>query len=217
MPSSAFPILTPDTPLAFLDRTTGLQFEASFYLYIGTLSAYSWELLSSIPEEFRIVRDSGLGLPLAAYFFSRIATLAFIVTSTVFQVTSVGNCQALQVALGWCLAAAIPSTASLFFFRIAAIFNGNKPIVGFFFLAWLATLGSLILVPFAIHGDHIGSTSRRINTSVKPFAGAGIVANACTDTLVFFALSWRLAVNAHSSGLSGRSHLHSRQGAPETV
>ncbi|KAJ6620414.1 hypothetical protein B0H10DRAFT_1791708 [Mycena sp. CBHHK59/15] len=203
--NSTFPILTPDTPLAFLDRTTGLQFEASCYLYIATLSAYIWELLTSVPEEVKIVRNSRFGLPIFAYFLSRVGTLVFIVTSTIFQVAPVGNCQYLQVALGWCFAVAVPATASLFFFRIAAVFHANKPVVIFFMLAWLATLGSSIIVPFSLEGKHIAATARCINASVKPFAAAGTVANACTDTLVFLALSWRLTYNTPAHGLVGRS------------
>ncbi|KAJ7434706.1 hypothetical protein FB451DRAFT_1063145 [Mycena latifolia] len=200
-----FPILTPDTPLAFLDRSTGLEFEASGYLYIATLSAYIWDLLSSIPEEIKIFRVSNLSLPLVAYFLSRVATLGFIVTATIFQVAPVGNCPSLTLAIGWCFAAAVPATASLFFFRIAAVFNANKPVVLFFLVAWIATLGSSLLVPFAVFGGHIASTPRCINTAVKPFGAAGTIANACTDTLVFVALSWRLTFNGTSPGLSGRS------------
>ncbi|KAJ6507466.1 hypothetical protein DFH09DRAFT_1375008 [Mycena vulgaris] len=214
--NSTFPILTPDTPLAFLDRTTGLLYEASSYLYIASLSAYSWDLLSSIPEEVKIIRDAKFALPICVYFLSRIATFGFLLASTVFQVANVGNCQAVQVALGCCFAVAVPATASLFVFRIAAVFNANKPIVLFFIIAWLVTLGASILVPFAITGAHIASTSRCISVEVKPFAAAGTIANAVTDTLIFIALSWRLTLNGMSPGLSGRSRSFIRgQGLPK--
>ncbi|KAJ6600445.1 hypothetical protein DFH09DRAFT_1128280 [Mycena vulgaris] len=198
---STFPIVTPDTPLAFLDHRTGLLFEASSYLYIATLSAYIWELFSSVPEEVKIIRDTRLSLPIFAYFLSRIGTLGFLLTSTIFQVANVEDCEAVQVAMGWCFAVAVPASASLFFFRIAAVFNTNKPLVLFFLLAWIATLAGSI----AIQGEHIASTSRCINTAVKPFAAAGTIANAITDTLIFVALSWRLSLNGMSPGLSARS------------
>ncbi|KAJ6456251.1 hypothetical protein DFH09DRAFT_1013831 [Mycena vulgaris] len=202
---STFPIVTPDTPLAFLDHRTGLLFEASSYLYIATLSAYIWELFSSVPEEVKIIRDTRLSLPIFAYFLSRIGTLGFLLTSTIFQVANVEDCEAVQVAMGWCFAVAVPASASLFFFRIAAVFNTNKPLVLFFLLAWIATLAGSIAVPFAIQGEHIASTSRCINTAVKSFVAAGTIANAITDTLIFVALSWRLSLNGMSPGLSARS------------
>lgn len=156
---------------------------------------------------------------------NRMTTFAFIATAMLFQgayssrfemvfslelirlspVAPIGNCQNLQTAMGWCFAAAVPLTSALFLFRIAAVFSGNKPVVIFFVLTWLATVGCSILTPFAIGGDHIAWTTRCINTTLKPIVLAGTVANACNDTLVFLALSWRLSFNSTAPGFAGRS------------
>ncbi|KAJ6512335.1 hypothetical protein DFH09DRAFT_1288326 [Mycena vulgaris] len=84
---STFPIVTPDTPLAFLDRRTGLLFVASSYLYIATLSAYIWELFSSVPEEVKIIRDTRLSLPIFAYFLSRVQFVSTVHASHMCDVT----------------------------------------------------------------------------------------------------------------------------------
>ncbi|KAJ7145635.1 hypothetical protein C8R44DRAFT_836822, partial [Mycena epipterygia] len=205
MSNSTFPILTPETPLAFLPQSTGLQLQASGYLYIATVSAFIWDALTALPEDVKILRAAKFSLPILAYWLSRMTTFAFLAMAMLFQVAPIGNCQNLQTAMGWCFAAAVPITSSLFLFRIAAVFRANRPVVIFFVIAWLATVGCSILTPFAIGGAHIASTSRCINTTLKPIVLAGTIANACNDTLVFIALSWRLSYNSTASGFAGRS------------
>jgi hypothetical protein len=106
----------------------------------------------------------------------------------------------LQVALGCCFAVAVPSTASLFFLRVRAIFHKTPVIVGLFFALWVATLATSIMVPFGIEGTHIGTTQYCINASVKGYAGAGTVTNMVHGTLVFLAISFKLlSMNEQSS------------------
>ena len=142
----------------------------------------------------------------------RIVSLAYIVTSTVFQSSSnplvilfwvnhftvggVGNCQALQIALGVCFAIAVPVTSLLFLFRIRAVFNDMKFVFWIFVFLWASVLAGCITVPFAISGTNIGPTSHCINSDVEPFSSAGIIISAVNDTLVLFAISLRLVFNA---------------------
>lgn len=114
----------------------------------------------------------------------------------VYIVGSVGDCQALQVALGVCFAIAVPATSLLFFFRVRAVFNDNKMIVGLFAFLWLSVLAGCITVPFAINGEHIGPTAHCVNSGVKPFSSAGIVISAVNDTLVLVSISLRILYNA---------------------
>jgi hypothetical protein len=59
-------------------------------------------------------------------------------------------------------------------------------------MLWLGIAAGSITVPFAITGSHIGPTDHCINTGVKPFSSTGIVILAVNDTLIFFAISWKL-------------------------
>lgn len=103
-----------------------------------------------------------------------------------------GNCQALQVALGSCFAAAVPLTSLLFLFRVRAIFHHHKWVVAVLSFMWLGTAAGSITVPFAITGQHIGPTDHCINTAVKNFSSSGIVITAVNDTILFFCISWKL-------------------------
>jgi hypothetical protein len=102
----------------------------------------------------------------------------------------------MDVALGWCFVAAVPSTGFLFFLRIRAIFHQTKGIVAMFLVFWLITLGASIMVPFGVEGTHVGApeyTSRYcISQHLKPYAGAGTIANMANGTLVFLAISSKL-------------------------
>ncbi|KAF8636084.1 hypothetical protein AX17_003790 [Amanita inopinata Kibby_2008] len=154
--------------------------------------AFIWDILTHIPEDFRLLFRHRISLPTLVYFFSRILSLAYVTTSTIFQTSKVGSCQALQVALGWCFCLAVSSTSFLFFLRIRAIFERKPVVVAFFFVMWLAVLGGTMTVPFAIRGDHIGDTKYCINTLVKPFSSAGIIVSSVNDALVLIAVSWRI-------------------------
>jgi hypothetical protein len=121
-------------------------------------------------------------------------------SSVRYAVAPVPNCQALQVALGWCFVVAVPSTSFLFFLRVRAIFFKRRIIVGFFALLWLITLATSFMVPFGLTGTHIATTQYCINFSVKPYVGAGTIANMTHGTLVFLAISWKLlSLNEESS------------------
>lgn len=113
-----------------------------------------------------------------------------------FTVGAVGNCQALQIALGICFTIAVPVTSFLFFLRIKAIFSGQNIVIGIFAFLWTSVLACCLLVPFAIHGAHIGNTDHCINTLVKPFSSAGIIASTVHDTCVLVAISARILYNS---------------------
>ncbi|EIM79593.1 uncharacterized protein STEHIDRAFT_19373, partial [Stereum hirsutum FP-91666 SS1] len=206
----------PFTPLAFLPPTLASQLEASRYLYVATLAAFIWDMAMAMPDEYRMLVSGRFGLPIVAYVVSRIASVAYVGTSTAFQVSSVASCEGLQIALGCCFAVATPATSLLFFFRVRAVFLNNKIVTSFFAFMWIAVVAGSITVPFAISGAHIGTTDRCINTVVKPYSSAGLVINGCSDTLVFLAISWRLVTSSLANDpIKARVHqFYSGDGLP---
>ncbi|EJC99632.1 uncharacterized protein FOMMEDRAFT_112698 [Fomitiporia mediterranea MF3/22] len=191
---SALP--NPETPLAFLPPNIASQLEVSRYIYVASLGAFIWDILSNVPSDYKLLFKHRISLPTVVYFFSRITAFAYVVTSTVFQIGSVGDCQALQVALAVCFVLAVSSTSLLFFFRIRAIFNDEKLVVALFGFLWLCVFAGCMTVPFAIQGTHIGPTVFCVNSNVKPYSSAGIVISAVNDTLVLIAISLRILYNA---------------------
>ncbi|EJD00308.1 uncharacterized protein FOMMEDRAFT_91359 [Fomitiporia mediterranea MF3/22] len=193
---SALP--NPETPLAFLPPDLASQLEVSRYIYVASLGAFIWDILSNVPSDYQLLFKHRIGIPTAVYFFSRITAFAYVVTNTVFQIGSVGNCQILQVTLAVCFTLAVSSTSLLFFFRIRAIFNQEKIVVVLFGFLWLCVFAGCMTVPFAIAGTHIGPTVFCINSAVKPYSSAGIIISAVNDTLVLIAISLRILYNSAS-------------------
>ncbi|KAF8893057.1 hypothetical protein BD779DRAFT_1798427 [Infundibulicybe gibba] len=192
------PLPNPETPLAFLPKSTAYQYEVSRHVYLATIGAFIWDILTHLPEEWKLLFSYKITLPTVVYFISRIASLAFITTSTVFQISTVHSCHDLQVAIGWCLCLAISSTSFLFFLRARAIFDRRTLPVAVFFTSWLGVFGSTLIVPFAIDGEHIGTTQYCINTAVKPFSSAAIAISSINDALVLVAVSWRITISMTS-------------------
>ncbi|KAF8523375.1 hypothetical protein BU17DRAFT_43933 [Hysterangium stoloniferum] len=196
----------PETPLAFLPPTLASQFEVSRYLLVATCGMFSWDLLTNLRNDYKLLTQHRISAPTLVYFLSRYVSFSYIICSTAFQIGPVGNCQTLQIAVGWTFAMGVGSTALLFLFRVLAIFNNDVWITIFFTFMWLATLGGSMTVPFAITGAHIGPTDHCINTGVKPFSSVGIIVSTVNDTLVFIFISIRLLqTTSYQHSLSGRA------------
>jgi hypothetical protein len=184
----------PNTPLAFLPPEVADQFQVSAYVMVAGLSAFVWDWLMSIPDEYKLLRKSRSPMIHGVYFLSRLGTLSFCVTATIFQSQNVANCQMMLYAIASSFMLAISATSFLFYVRVRAIWHNAKAITVFFGLLWLGTVGTSGLVIFAISGAHIGTTQRCINTAVRPYVSTAIVLNAINDTLIFIAISTRLVV-----------------------
>jgi hypothetical protein len=131
--------------------------------------------------------------------------LSFFVSTRLtshLAVAPVGSCDAFMIAIGCCWAVATPSTSLLFFFRIQAMFSGQRVIIILSAILWLATFGGSITLPFALIGGHIGGTDQCMSTSIKYFSSAAIIAGDCYNTLVFIAISRNIIMR--STTVNGR-------------
>jgi len=126
------------------------------------------------------------------YFLSRVFTFAYILTSFVFQVGSVQNCAALQLALGICLILSQSTTAMLFLLRAFAVWQSNKLVHVVFILLWLGLIGADVTVPLGIRGAHIGPTMQCINTVVPANTEWVAIMALINDTVVFCAVNYRI-------------------------
>lgn len=143
--------------------------------------------------------------------FCRFCTLLYLIVTTIsegkyynavrapterklimFAVSNIKNCNEILVAVGCTMVATSATTSLLFFIRVRAIFTGQRFVVGFFFVLWLANLGSAIAVPFLISDVHIGPTERCTGSSVNPWTAATLVITGINDTLVMMTVSYVL-------------------------
>jgi hypothetical protein len=86
----------------------------------------------------------------------------------------------------------ISSAAALFFLRVRAVYYNSKIITIFFGVLWLSLFGLCFLLPLNASAGQIGTTQMCIITRITPYVSIPILMHAAFDTLVFFAISFRI-------------------------
>ncbi|KAE9391430.1 hypothetical protein BT96DRAFT_925307 [Gymnopus androsaceus JB14] len=185
----------PNTPLAFLAPDLANQFEVSRYLYAITLGAYMWDIAVNLSSDYKLLFKHRIRFPTIAYYASRVFTLAYIITSFVFQVGSVSNCNALQISLGICNTLAQSSTAMLFLLRALAVWKNNEYVRGMLCFAWLGLFGCVMVTPIGIRGAHIGTTMQCINVVAQVWEEAGPISAVIFDSIIFSSIAYRILTN----------------------
>ncbi|KIM88405.1 hypothetical protein PILCRDRAFT_255956 [Piloderma croceum F 1598] len=184
-------ILNPYTPLAFMPPDVAEQYQVVCYVYVATFAAYAWDWLMSIPEEYAAVRKVGFKAPNIAYFLSRFGTFGSVLSTTI-RIAPIDNCNALKYVEGVFAEIAIPSTSLLFFFRVRAIYNNSRVVTAVFGFIWIALAGLSILVMLGITKDRIPYTRLCTAGLAHPTTAIPIILSAANDTLIFFAISYRM-------------------------
>ncbi|KAJ6454664.1 hypothetical protein C8R45DRAFT_915166 [Mycena sanguinolenta] len=183
------------TPLAFLPPTLASQFEVSRYLYAATLGAYIWDIGLNIGNDYALLFTHRVHFPTIVYFLSRVVTFAFILTSFIFQVAPVENCDALALSWAICAVLSQTTTAMLFFIRVTAVWHPSKIAYAVFFILWLAVPSASITAPLGVRSAHIGPTMQCITTSVPANIEVAAIIPLVNDTAIFLAITYRILEN----------------------
>ncbi|KAJ6454666.1 hypothetical protein C8R45DRAFT_1222782 [Mycena sanguinolenta] len=183
------------TPLAFLPPTLASQFEVSRYLYAATLGAYIWDIGLNLGTDYALLFKHRIHFPTVVYFLSRAVTFAFILTSFVYEVAPVENCEAL--ALGWAICAVLSQTftAMLFYLRVTAVWHDSKIVYVVFFILLMGVPAASITAPLGVRSAHIGPTMQCITTSVPGNIEAAVIIPLVNDTAIFLAITYRILDN----------------------
>ncbi|KAJ7661575.1 hypothetical protein DFH06DRAFT_1043523 [Mycena polygramma] len=187
----------PLTPLAFFPPDIAVQVQIGSYILVGTMGAVVWDILCNIQNDYKLIFKYRVGFATYLYFFSRLWSLVYILSSTLFETYPLGGCAAMERFLGFCFIFAVPTTSGLFFLRARAIYNRNPYFVAFISILWLSVLATSALIPSAITAGTIGPTKYCLNVSAHPYAGAVGVAPLVHDTFISLAISWRLFQNSY--------------------
>ncbi|KAF4618686.1 hypothetical protein D9613_009933 [Agrocybe pediades] len=205
----------PQTPMAFFPPDLAWQITIALYSLVGASSVIIWDILTNLHTDIRMLKHSKANLSLAVYFVSRFSTLFYLLGETILQSqVTIHPClndeltpfDTLAAPLSHCenihhlqalYPIAIPSTALLFFFRVRAMYEGNRLVVGFFSFMWFAVLAGSITPTIGVNATRIGSTNYCVNLGLAPYVSAACIVPFINDTLTFLATSWKLWQNAH--------------------
>ncbi|KAF9567217.1 hypothetical protein CPC08DRAFT_758507 [Agrocybe pediades] len=186
------PLPNPLTPLAFFPPGSAFEIMITSHVAVASLAIMIWDVLHTIGSDYVLLIRHKVRLPTVIYFFSRIATLGFLATSSIFITAPVGNCGSWQQAVDLFTIIAVSATSFLFFFRVQALYRTNKLVIAFFFLLWLGVCCTGVLSIVGVSATQIGPTQYCVNTALPKNAYLLGVALLIYDTLTFFAISWRL-------------------------
>ncbi|KAJ6486612.1 hypothetical protein C8R45DRAFT_930249 [Mycena sanguinolenta] len=167
----------PFTPLAFLPPALASQFEVSRYFTAATLGAYVWDIGLNLGNDYALLFKHNVRFPTIGIH------IIFIITTFVFQVAPVGNCNALALGFGICV---------VLMQSITAVWHSNRIVYAVFSILWLAVLGAAIVDPVVIRGRHLGPSSYCIDTVIPPSTETTVIMPLINDTAIFLAITYRI-------------------------
>lgn len=160
----------PTTNLAFLLPKDAHDVEIGRYIIVGTLGALIWDILGNAAWDIKLVSHSRIRLPIFCYFISRICSFGQILSSVIYETAPVGQCHIWLRATAILYGLSIGSTTFLFFLRLSALFMQDRCITAFFFIMWMAVLGTNLSTVGAVSSINIGPTNFCVQSSVKEYA-----------------------------------------------
>ncbi|KAJ3506387.1 hypothetical protein NLJ89_g6892 [Agrocybe chaxingu] len=194
---SAPQLPNPNTPMAYLPPELAYQVTIAIYILVGSLGVMVWDILDNLRGDYWLLFNFPVRAPTIAYFVSRLASLGYALSSTIFETAKTGNCRSFQKGLDWLYPISVPATSLLFFFRVRAVFDRDRRVVGFFAFMWLAVLAGCLTVTQGVEGAEIGDTRFCVNASLESYVAAAAIIPLVNDTLIFLAITWRLMQNAN--------------------
>ncbi|KAF9241319.1 hypothetical protein BU15DRAFT_73445 [Melanogaster broomeanus] len=139
-------ILNPDIYLNYLQPASAGEYEAARNVYLATLGALLWDVLSSLPEDWRLIRTSKPTPVLFAYFSARICAVVVALLSVLVKTGPITHCGvlALNVRVFWVVATT--SSSYLILKRVHAVFHQERIVCRIFTFFWLAAFGASLVV-----------------------------------------------------------------------
>ncbi|KZP23539.1 hypothetical protein FIBSPDRAFT_1042960 [Athelia psychrophila] len=164
---------------------------------------YAYDWLLSISEEVAIVSQSSLTWSIAIYFLSRASQLVYLLLAMALTQPLLNwvNCTAFVAGLTTSSSVAIASTSFLFFLRVRAVYLRSRTITILFGALWVVTssvrIGFSALVVRDI--ERVPYIPYCTNTPIK-YNTIPATMIFVYDTMIFLAISYRLAANAVAAG-----------------
>ncbi|KAJ7687161.1 hypothetical protein B0H17DRAFT_1013187 [Mycena rosella] len=171
------------------------QVEVSACVFAGCTGVFIWDILNNLRSDYALFFKHSFRVASLAYVVSRIGSLMYILGFTIFASYPLQACNTAYVAFSAFYPIGVSASAFLFFFRVRAIYGGDRLVTAIFGFLWLAVLGSSLTIPFGGGtAVKLEDPSECILTRVDVFmyVGASGIILTVHDTLVFFAISYRL-------------------------
>ncbi|KZP18470.1 hypothetical protein FIBSPDRAFT_956257 [Athelia psychrophila] len=175
------------------NSATLLEFQVMHYVFVACFTMCTWDWILSISEELCMLRATS-GRPwmsnglIAVYMTLRVSVLGWLATNFVngilFPVSN-ANDQASMVF--HCIT--VPAASWLFYIRLSAVYLHDKRATTVFGILWAAVFGVFIFEAVSRRAEFLVThTFAPEKLTALPY-----IINAVYDTLVYLAMSWKLA------------------------
>ncbi|KZP14265.1 hypothetical protein FIBSPDRAFT_1048909 [Athelia psychrophila] len=164
---------------------------------ISVVYAYDW--LLSISEEVVIVSQSSLTLSITIYFLSRASQFIYLLLAMVYTkpLANWVNCTAFDAGLVTSSSVASASTSFLFYLRVRGVYLQSRTITILFGALWVVTTSvGICFTALEVRGAKRVLYSAHCTNATVEYNSIPITMAFVHDTMVFLAISYRLAADA---------------------
>ncbi|KAF9449867.1 hypothetical protein P691DRAFT_702467 [Macrolepiota fuliginosa MF-IS2] len=186
-------ILNPGTLLNYLPPDEATQFEVVRNVYIAVLGATTADILSHIPEDIAIIRRRRGLITSACFALTRIFVATYVALWVAVFTRPVPDCHGITIVMDILCILTMATTSFLFLRRVQAVYASNRTVYWTFALLWAgSSVAAVLLVPGA-ESEHLQGTGYCLVYLVRSYVAIASFMPAVFDTLVFFAISYKLA------------------------
>ncbi|KAJ6533973.1 hypothetical protein DFH09DRAFT_122718 [Mycena vulgaris] len=175
------------------------EIQVSTYVVVGCTAVLIWDALINLRNDYMLLFKRRFHVASGAYVLSRVASLVYALGFTIFATYPLPACNTAFVAFSTFYSLTISASAFLFLIRVRAVYDGDRLITAIFGFLWLAVLGSSITIPFGGSAFGLGDPPECLVGQIEGYVGSAGIIQTVYDTLIFFAISYRLVSNSRRS------------------
>ncbi|KAI6100593.1 hypothetical protein F5141DRAFT_306650 [Pisolithus sp. B1] len=198
---SSPPILNPNVYLNYLLPSIASEYELDRNVNLATLGALIWDILSSISNDYRLIRVGKPSVVSFAYIMTRPASVVTVLLAVLLLTGPVSHCGAVSLGIVAFQVTSFAAASYLFLKRVHAVYFANKVVQHTFSFLWLVSVGtSCAAFAGADHNSlEIADTKHCIRHQGWYALSIAFINPVLFDTLVYFAITYKILVT-HTGG-----------------
>ncbi|KAI5999801.1 hypothetical protein F5J12DRAFT_846744 [Pisolithus orientalis] len=195
-------ILNPVVYLNYLSPDDASTYEFSRNLNLATLAVLLWDILSSVPDDYKLMQTGRVSIILFTYFLARLSALGLDVIAVLQKTGPVSNCTLSAMLLMAFQVVSSAAAAYLFLKRVHAVYFGNKVVRHFFSFLWIVGVGtSCATFQDAMDDQHeIADTKHCIRYQSQTPVSVAFMGPVLFDTLVYLAIAYKILTSYRMLG-----------------
>ncbi|KAG6330118.1 hypothetical protein ID866_8970 [Astraeus odoratus] len=190
----SFPIVNPNVYLNYLTPSVANDYELVRDFNLVTFGALVWDILSSLPEDYRLIRTRKFSVTLFAYFVTRPINLIKTVFITLQYTSPITDCGLIATLISAFQVISSATASYLFLKRVHTVYYMNRIVKLVFSFLWLVGVGTSCAVFSGAIRDHveIADTKHCIRVKGSSALSVAFIDPIFFDTLVYIAITWRI-------------------------